>query len=66
MNPVMKVLTVMYTIFMPLTVLTGLYCMNVVIPHLPGAPEAQFWWIVGTCVVTVVAMLAAFRWKDWL
>ena len=66
LNQVMKVLTVMSTIFMPLTVLTGLYGMNVPIPHLPGSPEAQFWWMVGICVATIVAMLAAFRWKDWL
>jgi magnesium transporter len=66
LNQVMKVLTVMSTIFMPLTVLTGLYGMNVVIPHLPGPPEAQFWWIVGMIAVTVVGMLAAFRWKNWL
>jgi magnesium transporter len=66
MNQVMKVLTVMSTIFMPLTVLTGLYGMNVPIPHLPGSPELQFWWIVGMIVVTVVGMLGAFRWKGWL
>jgi magnesium transporter len=66
LNQVMKVLTVMSTIFMPLTVLTGLYGMNVPIPHLPGPPEAQFWWIMGMIAVTVVGMLAAFRWKDWL
>ena len=67
LNQVMKVLTVMSTIFMPLTVLTGLYGMNVVIPaHLPGPPEMQFWWIVGFCVAVVVGMLAIFRWKEWL
>jgi len=66
LNQVMKVLTVMSTIFMPLTVLTGLYGMNVPIPHLPGPPEAQFWWIVAFCLGTVVAMLATFRSKGWL
>lgn len=66
LNQVMKVLTVMSTIFMPLTVLTGLYGMNVPIPYLPGSPEMQFWWIMGMITVTVVGMLAAFRWKDWL
>jgi magnesium transporter len=67
LNQVMKVLTVMSTIFMPLTVLTGLYGMNVVIPsHLPGPPEVQFWWIVGFCAAVVIGMLAIFRWKDWL
>ena len=62
----MKVLTVMSTIFLPLTVLTGLYGMNVPIPHLPGPDALQFWWVVGMSLVVVVSMLAAFRWKDWL
>ncbi|MEO6222807.1 MAG: magnesium transporter CorA family protein [Vicinamibacterales bacterium] len=66
LNQVMKVLTVMSTIFMPLTVLTGLFGMNVPIPHLPGPPAAQFWWIVGICAVTMIGMLGAFRWKNWL
>jgi magnesium transporter len=66
LNQVMKVLTVMSTIFLPLTVLTGLYGMNVPIPHLPGPDALQFWWVVGMSAVVVVSMLAAFRWKDWL
>ena len=32
----MKVLTIIATIFMPLTVFTGMYGMNVELPHLPG------------------------------
>ena len=32
----MKVLTVMSTIFLPLTVLTGMWGMNIQLPHLPG------------------------------
>ena len=43
----MKVLTIISTIFMPMTVLTGMYGMNVPLPHLPGGEPAQFWWIVG-------------------
>jgi magnesium transporter len=66
LNQVMKVLTVMSTIFLPLTVLTGLYGMNVPIPHLPGPDRLQFWWVVGMSGIVVVSMLAAFRWKDWL
>ena len=66
LNQVMKVLTVMSTIFLPLTVLTGLYGMNVPIPHLPGPDQLQFWWVVGMSGLVVVSMLAAFRWKDWL
>ncbi len=66
LNQVMKVLTVMSTIFLPLTVLTGVYGMNVVIPHLPGSDAAQFWWIIGMVCVIVAAMLWVFRRKEWL
>lgn len=66
MNQVMKVLTVIATIFMPLTVLTGLYGMNVTIPQLPGGPDAQFWWVMGMVGAISAAMLALFHRKDWL
>ena len=46
MNEVMKVLTLIATIFMPLTVLTSLYGMNVKIPLMPGSDGAQFWDVV--------------------
>lgn len=66
LNQVMKVLTVIATIFMPLTVLTGVYGMNVQIPQLPGGPAMQFWWVMGMVVVIAGAMLVMFRRKDWL
>lgn len=66
LNGVMKVLTIISTIFMPMTVLTGLYGMNVDLPHLPGGPYAQFWWILGIMAATSAVMLAFFRRKGWL
>lgn len=66
LNQVMKVLTVMSTIFLPLTVLTGMWGMNVPVPHLPGGPEAQFWWIGGIMVALIVGMLAFFRRNKWI
>ncbi len=36
LNQVMKLLTVMSTIFLPLTVLTGMWGMNITLPHFPG------------------------------
>jgi hypothetical protein len=42
LNQIMKVLTVMSTIFLPLTVLTGMWGMNIDLPHLPGGAGAQF------------------------
>ncbi|HXW05931.1 MAG TPA: magnesium/cobalt transporter CorA [Vicinamibacterales bacterium] len=66
LNTVMKVLTVIATIFMPLTVLTGLYGMNVPLPHLPGGESSQFWWIAGIMVATSLLMLSWFRRRRWL
>jgi magnesium transporter len=66
LNSVMKVLTIIATLFMPMTVLTGMYGMNVPLPHLPGGEDAQFWWIIGIMVVMSVGMLAYFRAKKWI
>lgn len=66
LNQVMKVLTVISTIFMPLTLYASLYGMNVKLPHLPGGEDAQFWWIVGVILVTSGSMLWVFRRRDWL
>lgn len=66
LNGVMKVLTIISTIFMPLTVLTGLYGMNVGLPHLPGGDAAQFWWIFAFMILVSGGMLLAFRRMRWL
>lgn len=66
LNGVMKVLTIIATLFMPLTVLTGMYGMNVALPHLPGGNAAQFWWVLGIMIALSVAMLTYFRVKGWI
>jgi magnesium transporter len=66
LNQVMKVLTVVSTILLPMTVLTGLWGMNVMLPQLAGGPTAQFWWVVGILGAITVVMLAVFRSKHWI
>jgi len=66
LNQVMKVLTVLSTIFMPLTLLSGMWGMNVKLPTLPGGDAAQFWWLTGVMVALTTGMLAFFRLKDWI
>jgi magnesium transporter len=66
LNQVMKVLTIIATIFMPLTVLTGLYGMNVPLPQFPGGDDRQFWWLVGGMLTISGAMLSLFRSRRWL
>ena len=66
LNQVMKLLTVMSTIFLPLTVLTGMWGMNIALPVFPGGEAAQFWWVGGIMAAAVGTMLAIFRWNDWV
>jgi magnesium transporter len=66
LNEVMKVLTVIATIFMPLTVLTGMFGMNVEFPKFMGGARAQFWWILGAMLAISGAMLWWFRKRDWI
>lgn len=65
MNEIMKVLTIIATIFIPLTFITGVYGMNFkYMPELywPWAYPAV--WII--MIVTAIAMLIYFRRKRWL
>jgi Mg2+ and Co2+ transporter CorA len=59
------VLTVLSTVFMPLTVLTGMWGMNVGLPHLPGGERVQFWWVLALMCGMSGAMLLVFRRKGW-
>ena len=65
MNEIMKVLTVIGTIFIPLTFLAGVYGMN--FHHFPELDKVwaypAFW---GICILVAGAMLVMFRKRDWL
>jgi magnesium transporter len=66
LNGIMKVLTVIATIFMPLTVLTGMWGMNIDLPRLPGGDGAQFWGVFFLMVTISFVMLLLFRRRGWL
>lgn len=66
LNEVVKVLTVVSTIFMALALIVGLWGMNVTLPYLPGEEGDQFWWVFGIMLVVVLTMLAFFRRRDWI
>ena len=67
LNEVMRVLTVITVIFMPLTLVAGIYGMNM---HLPGISSPDdprpFWWLMGLMVVSVVMMLMVFKKRGWM
>jgi len=64
MNEVMKVLTIMATIFIPLTFIAGVYGMN-----FKYMPELEWHWgyfmVWGVMVIMVIAMVAYFKKKMW-
>jgi magnesium transporter len=63
---VSRVLAAFAVIFGPLTVITGLFGMNVRLPVFPGGETAQFWWILGTMVGSTAIVYWLFKRRDWL
>ncbi|MCC7065544.1 MAG: magnesium/cobalt transporter CorA [Planctomycetes bacterium] len=65
LNEVIKLLTIISTIFIPLTFLVGVYGMN--FKHMP---ELEYWWGYPACLALMVAivlmMLRWFRKRGWL
>jgi len=64
MNEVMKVLTIIGTIFIPLTFLAGVYGMNMPIPENHWRESYPAFWVI--CVTVAGGMLLWFRRKGWL
>jgi len=65
MNEIMKVLTIVGTIMLPLGFLTGLFGMNFAV--MPGLQnEHGFWYLVAGMAVMSGAMLAYFRHRQWI
>ena len=63
-NEIMKALTLIATVFMPLTFLTGVYGMNV---DLPGKDHpATFWVFIGVMALIGASMVVWFRRKRWI
>lgn len=65
MNEVMKVLTIMASIFIPLTFIAGVYGMN--FDHMPELhTENGYYYVWGVMVVLFIGMLVYFKRKNWL
>jgi magnesium transporter len=58
------VLTVVSVILLPMTLITGIFGMNV---RFPGFATVTAWWaIVAAMVALAVSLAAFFRYKRWL
>jgi len=65
MNETMKVLTIMATLFIPITFLAGIYGMNFqYIPELGWKYSYAMFWVA--CVVIVSGLLWYFKRKGWI
>jgi magnesium transporter len=63
-NDILRVLTSISVIVLPLTLLASLWGMNVGVPG--EGDEGAFWAIVGGMVALMIGMIAFFRRRRWL
>jgi magnesium transporter len=65
MNEIMKVLTLIGTIFIPLTFLAGVYGMNFrYFPELNKVWAYPVFWLI--CIITATLMVIQFHRRKWL
>jgi len=64
-NEIMRVFTAITTIFMPLTVITGIYGMN--FDHMPELHmKYGYYAVLGVMVAVALSLLWLFKKKDWI
>jgi magnesium transporter len=63
-NDVLRLLTIISTTALPLTVIASIFGMNVLFPG--EGTRGAFWVIIGAMVAALASMLAFFRYKRWL
>jgi len=64
-NEIIRLLTLITAIFMPLNLITGIYGMN--FDFIPGLhSQAGFWISLGVMLAVVVSLVGFFRWRRWL
>lgn len=65
MNEVMKVLTIIATIFMPITFIAGIYGMNFkIMPELEW--DFGYAWALSLMLLTILGMIYYFKRKNWI
>ena len=63
-NDVLRILTVFSVIMLPLTLISGIFGMNVLFPG--EHTHEAFWVIVGLMIAVIAAMVGFFKYKRWL
>jgi magnesium transporter len=70
LNEIMRVLTIIATIFIPLTFIVGVYGMNFSHPDSPWAMPELHWYygypmVWGVMIAVLIGMVVYFKRKDW-
>jgi magnesium transporter len=63
-NDVLRILTIFSATMLPLSVIAGIFGMNLAFPGEGG--ETAFWVIVAAMIMIAVGMVSFFRWRRWL
>ena len=63
-NDVLRLLTIFSVVLLPLTLISGIFGMNVSFPG--ESTVTAFWVVVALMLVTIIGMLGFFRLKRWL
>ena len=63
-NDVLRVLTIFSVVLLPLTLISGIFGMNVLFPG--EHTRTAFWVIVGLMIATIASMVGFFKYKRWL
>jgi magnesium transporter len=63
-NDILRILTIFSVVLLPLTLISGIFGMNVAFPG--EATREAFWIIAGLMVAVIVGMVAFFKYKRWL
>ncbi len=63
-NDVLRILTVFSVVLLPLTLISGIFGMNVLFPG--EHTHAAFWVIVGLMIGVIASMVGFFKYKGWL
>ena len=66
LNDVLRVLTVLSVVFLPLTLIASIFGMNVRVPRARARRRPVFWIIIAAMVVMLGGMIAYFRRRGWL
>jgi magnesium transporter len=65
-NDIIKILTIMSVILLPLTLISGIYGMNIGLPGADLPYPYAFMIVLGIMLAVIVTMLAFFRWRKWI